>query len=90
MELTTYSVAACRALLEKPDKFGLSFRPIHLCFDESEEVTANHILFRAFHDEVPQLPKIFFYIIMEEIYGPPNGKDAAGNLGYHLTFKPAS
>lgn len=88
MELNVNSVAAYRAILENPTKYGFSFRPITECFDQSEAVIANHILFQSFHEEVPNLPKIFFYIIMEELYGAPNGKDAQGNLGYHLTFKP--
>lgn len=88
MELNTHSVAAYKSMLENPTKYGFTFRPIHECFDQDESVTANHILFQAFQKEVPGLPKIFFYIVMEEIYGPPNGKDEKGNLGYHLSFKP--
>jgi len=88
MELSTRSVAAYRAILEDPKKFGFPFRPIQEMFDQSEEVTASHLLFQAFQEEVPGLPKLMFYIILEEIYGGPNGKDKNGNLGYHLSFKP--
>lgn len=90
IELNQNSVAAHRAILENPAEHGFPFRPIRQCFEQSEEVTANHILFRDFHEEVPMLHKLFFYIVMQEIFGPPNRKDKEGHLGYHLTFKPAS
>jgi hypothetical protein len=90
MYITPETVTAFKNILLNPSEHGCSFRPITDCFEKSEAVTANHMLFNEMKErETPRLPKFFFYVIMEELYGPPNGKDKNGDLGYHLTFKPA-
>jgi hypothetical protein len=59
-------------------------------FEPSETVTANHLLFEQWQQKTKRfkLPKMIFYIIMDETYGASNVKDADGNLGRALKVKP--
>ena len=86
MELNEQSVAAYHELMTNPTEHGLPIRPLKECFEPSEEVTAQHILFRDYIKESPACPKIFFYIVMEMVYGRVHLKDADGNLGFPLKF----
>jgi hypothetical protein len=56
-------------------------------FQKSETATAKHILFKEFTEGTKWkgLPKIIFYILMDELYG--QAKAADGNLGYLVTLK---
>lgn len=98
IQLNKESVAAYKTLLTQPKEHGMDFKPLTEYFVKSETATAQHILFKQFVDEIKKpLPKIFFYIIMQEIYGFPNGYDndnkfgdspnAQGCLGWFLKFK---
>lgn len=85
MEINTGTIAAYKELITKPAAHGFDFKPLSECLVKSETVTAKHILFQNYIDLIKKpLPKIFFYIILEEIFGQPTGKDDRGDLGYHL------
>ena len=87
MELTPQAIGAYKELLSNPSKHGFSFKPLKDYFEESETVTAKHILFDQLllSIRVP-LPKVVFYILMDEMYGGTIGKDESGYVGYHLKF----
>lgn len=66
---------------------GKSFKPFDQLFKPSEKVTAKHELYEQFVTHTNCLiPKIFIYIVMDELFGQCNGKDEDGNLGYYLHF----
>lgn len=89
MEINEESVKAYLAIISDPAKYQLSFRRIQECFEKSEIVTAKHLLADSYIvNEATELPKIFCYIIMDEIFGQCDGKDSNGDLGYHLKYKP--
>ena len=89
IELNSQSVAAYKEALLNPAAHGLPIRPIKDCFEKSETVTAKHILAQQYMDECNgNLPKIFCYIVMDDVFGLCDGKDADGLLGYHLKFIP--
>lgn len=74
---------------------GKLFEPFDQLFIPSENVTAKHELFDQFVKHTGCLiPKIFVYIVMDEIFGSPCFKDQNGNFGYKLkivtTSKPNS
>lgn len=52
----------------------------------AEKVTANHILYQQFIEGTKWkgLPKVIFYIIIEQEFGSAMGKDEKGLLGYKL------
>ncbi len=56
-------------------------------FKTSETATAAHVLFNEFTEKTKwhRLPKIVFYILMDDLY--PKAKAADGNLGYLVTLK---
>lgn len=85
MELNTQAIDAYKQILSNPSQHGFSFKPLKECFEVSDKVTAKHILFEQLIEviKVP-LPKVIFYILMDEMYGFGNGKDEKGNLGYSL------
>lgn len=87
IQLNEATVDAHFELMTKPQKYNLDFRPLEDCFEESETVTAQHILFKDYATEIPMCPKIFFYLVMEKVYGPAREIDAQGNLGFKLHFK---
>lgn len=55
-------------------------------YEQSDTVTAQHVLYNEFIEETKWkgLPKILFYILLNETFGFPNLKDADNNLGYAL------
>lgn len=86
MVLSPETVNAYKELLTNPQKHGLSFKPMNECFEETEEVTPKHLLFEAFSNYLQKpLPKVIFYIIMDELYSHLIGKDETmKDLGYRL------
>ena len=92
MELNEQSVNAYKTLLTDPAKHGLPFRKITDCFKQSTKARANHLLYEDFKLVVPKgaLPKVIFYIIMEELYADKIGKDKENDCkGFYLEFIPA-
>lgn len=86
MILSDETIGAFRSLMFEPEKHGLPFPPFKECFGASTTVRAQHLLFADYIDVIGgrPLPKIIFYVMMREAFGPPNGKDENGNLGYYL------
>jgi len=87
MVLSTEAVNAYKEILSNPVAHGFSFKPLNECFETSDKVTAKHILFQQFIEQIKKpLPKVIFYILMDEMYSSTIGKDEQGNLGYALTL----
>jgi hypothetical protein len=55
-------------------------------FKEGKKVIAQHTLHKMFTEATKwkHLPKIIFYILLQDHFGPPRLKDDAGNLGYQI------
>jgi hypothetical protein len=55
---------------------------------KGEKVIAQHILYEQFIEKTKwkSLPKLIFYILLEEEFGAPYLKDSNGDLGYSLIF----
>lgn len=89
MELSKESVNAYKELLKNPKKHGLDFNPMSECFEISDKVTPKHLLYEQYVQYLQKpLPKVMFYIIMDEEYSDLIGKDEeSGNIGFRLTFK---
>lgn len=86
MELNPESIAAYKKALTQPKENGLDIPPLDECFEAFEEGTAKHILYEQYIAKVNKpIPKIFFYIVMDELY--PITKCPDGNLGYKLKIK---
>jgi len=90
MVLSKEAVDAYKVLLTNPKNNNLPIEPITDVIVKSDTVIAQHILFKDFlsylHSKLPNadLPKVIFYILLEEIFGPCTGKDETGCAGYHL------
>lgn len=85
MELNPQVIDAYKQILLEPSKYGFDFTPLKECFEKSEVVTAKHILFQQYGEYIDKpLPKVIFYIIMDEVFGFCNSKDEKGDLGYNL------
>lgn len=86
MELNEQSVAAYTTLMKDPSTHGLPFRKLSDCFQECDTATPKHILFKDYQNEVPQCPKVIFYIVMDSEYPKLIAKAPTGELGYKLKF----
>ena len=85
--LTPQAVDAYKTLMTKPKENGLDIPSLEECFEDGEG-TAKHILFAEYIDRIQKpLPKVFFYIIMDELYANKIVKCADGNLGYKLKLR---
>jgi hypothetical protein len=86
--LNEESIAAYKELMTNPTVHGLDMKTLKDCFRETENVTPKHILFEQYRDLIQKpIPKVIFYIIMDEVYGHLIGKDVhenGGCLGYKL------
>lgn len=88
MILSPEAIAAFSKILHHPKDYDMSFRPFPEMWEPAETARANHLLFEDFQAEVPNCPKLVFYIIMNEIHGLPCDKDEEGRLGYKIRYKP--
>lgn len=85
IQLSPEAVDAFKKLMTDPKSHGLDFPPLNECFVECEEATPKHILFEQYIDRIKKpLKKVFFYIIMDELYSDRIAKAPDGNLGYKL------
>lgn len=95
--MTPQTVALFRKFVEHPEECeGCDYKPIRECFEKSDTCTPQHILFNEYIAYLKRpLPKVFFYIIMDEIYPELKGNaeskyDADGNyigggeIGFYL------
>lgn len=59
-------------------------------YEPSEKVIANHVLFQNFIDKTQWkgLPKVIYYIVMDNAFGMAQEKDEDGFLGRKLSIKP--
>ncbi len=84
MTLSPEAVAAYKKLMTEPKENGLDIQPLSEVFEITEDATAKHLLYEQYLTKInktkDQLPKVFFYIIMDETY--QQKKAADGNLGY--------
>jgi hypothetical protein len=79
--LTPELIATYRELMTNPKGNGLDFPALSEVFEKTEEATAKHVLHQQYIDLIQKpLPKLFFYIIMDELY--PQAKAESGHLGY--------
>lgn len=81
-------------LLVHPDKYGCTYQPLHEVFTECEEVTPQDKLFNHFISYIKKpLPKVLFYIIMEQEFAaykgvePKDENGKGGRIGYRLKIK---
>lgn len=67
---------------------GEKFPSLDNCFEKSATVTAKHILFEQHRDRFKHsIPKVFVYIVMDQVFGLCTGYAADGSAGYHLKLK---
>lgn len=86
MILTPELVDAYKQILADPAKQGLTCRPLKEVLRPSGKVTPAHLLFKDITGEYPALPKIIFYILMDEFYPENKGKAENKDMGYALEF----
>lgn len=80
------SVAAYKELMTNPKGNGINMPALHECFQVTTKATPKHILFNQYIELIKKpLPKVFFYIIMDELHEVVKCDD--GNLGYNLKIK---
>ena len=85
MILNEQTVNVYKEILENPAKFGTPhIRPLAQCFKEADKPTPKHILYKQLAVEMPNLPKVIFYIIADEKF--KIGKAENGDLGYYVTY----
>jgi hypothetical protein len=91
MILSKEAVEAYKTLITDPKAHGLDFKPLEQCFEKSDTCRAQHLLFEDYVAYINKpLPKVIFYIIIQQIYGNCTGIDTAANNsgGYFLKLNP--
>jgi len=87
--LSKEAVNAYKELMTNPQKHGLEIPSLEDCFEETDIATPKHILFADYIKRIDKpLPKVFFYIIMDELYVNKIAKAPNGDFGYKLKLKP--
>ena len=78
-------------LLKHPEKYGCTYQPLHEVFVKCDEVTPQDILFNQYLNYIKKpLPKVVFYIIMEQEFAaykgvePKDENGKGGRIGYRL------
>ncbi len=89
MTLSPEAVAAYKKLLENPKDNGFDFLPLNEVFEVTEVSIAKHLLYDQYLKVINRtrehLPKVIFYIIMDDIYNQKKADD--GNLGYCVQIR---
>lgn len=81
MILDEQTVNAYKNMLSNPKEYNLPFKSLGELLIPSDKVIAKHILYNDYKKAIDRnVPKVVFYIIMDEIF--PIGKAEDGNLGY--------
>jgi hypothetical protein len=89
LTLSPEAVNAYKTILQDPVAYKMDFKPLGEVLVKSDKITAQHILFNEFAAYIKRpLPKVIFYIILNEIYGMTQGNDENGNAGYYLKVQP--
>jgi hypothetical protein len=89
MQLTPETINAYKTILTDPASYKMDFKPIAECFIHSDITTPKHILFEQYASYINKpLPKLIFYIIMDEMYKDVVGKAPDGCLGFFLKLNP--
>lgn len=92
MQLNKATINQYKDFLENPQKYDCNYKPIKECFAPSKHVTPQDKLYELYiaHIDKP-LPKVVFYIIMQELYDEYRGKapydektKKGGEFGYAL------
>jgi len=90
MELNQQSIDAYTKILKDPKAQGIPIRPLHGCFELTDVATPKDKLFNDYLAEVgDNLPKVFFYLIMDAEYERTIAKAPNGDLGYKLKYVPS-
>lgn len=83
-----------KGLLVHPEKYGCTYQPLHEVFVECDGVTPQDILFNQYLNYIKEpLPKVVFYIIMEQEFTtykgvePKDENGKGGRIGYRLKIK---
>lgn len=81
MILDEQTVNEYKKMLSNPKEYNLPFKSLRELFIPSDKAVAKHILYEDYQKAIDRnIPKIIFYIIMDEIF--PVSKAEDGNLGY--------
>ena len=84
MEVSKEAIDAYKTLMTDPKSHRLDFDPLSEIFQNAEEATAKHLVYDQYLIRINanriQLPKLFFYIVMDGIFKQKIAAD--GNLGY--------
>lgn len=63
------------------------YRPVNDCFEITDKIRANHLLFEDFKKERTDVSKFVFYMWLEQNeLKAKRGKDEKGNMGFGLKY----
>lgn len=83
--ITAQTVKQHRDMMLTPKEVGLKFPSLIECFEDSKKITPKAVLYEQYTEKVGRLiPKIYFYMIMDQVYYSRGGKTPDGLLGYKL------
>lgn len=85
MELTPQLIEAFKVKMNDPAARG-DHRLMKDCIVAADEPTDNSEMFDLIQTDFPNLPKLVFYIIMDETY--PMAKTAQGTIGHMAKYIP--
>lgn len=86
MTINEQTISAYKQMLSNPEKNNLPFPSLREIFLPSDTAIAKHIVWDRYQRLIDRnIPKLIFYIIMDEIFPQKIAED--GNLGYALKFK---
>lgn len=86
MQLSPELVSEYTTILNNPAASGFTFKPLNKILLPSDTITAQDDLYNDYCMAIANngIPKLIFYIILNETYGHPRGNDSKGNAGYYL------
>lgn len=86
--LTKETVAQYTDFLVNPKKYGCDYKPMKECFTKSDHYEPQHLLYNQYINYIQKpLPKLVFYIIMQEQFPNYYGKDTREGTRHDFGYK---
>ena len=74
--------------LVNPHEYNFDYKPLKECFVEGDHYEPQHLLYQQYVDYIQKpLPKVVFYIIMQEQFPEYFGKDDRPGTRHDLGYK---
>lgn len=88
IQLTPATINQYTDFLVNPSKYGCTYKPLKSVFVEGDHYEPQHLLYQQYLEYIKKpLPRVIFYIIMQEQFPEFRGKDDREGTRHDIGYK---